>query len=224
MALPAVIASAGCRATPGCTMEMLLNGDSDRLAADHALQTGVCIMRSPVQRATSRPPRFSCRQTLRTPWMRKLSSNIRAAAAWSSTSRPARSVSACRRRCWTCWPSCAPPAKSPAVHQPQSGGGASGLRRGGGDVPRTDRRAGPAPSGSSARRVIPILRCCWRRCRASTLAPCRLPRRANRPTRPACPGGTFHSRCRLAEPACRTGSPPPLVNGLAVRRPVFRFE
>ena len=40
-------------------MEMLLNGDSDRLAADHALQTGVCIMRSPVQRATSRPPRFS---------------------------------------------------------------------------------------------------------------------------------------------------------------------
>ena len=28
-------------------------------------------------------------------------------------------------------------------------------------------------------------------------------------------GCTFHPRCRLAEPACRTGSPPPLVNGLA---------
>ncbi len=29
------------------------------------------------------------------------------------------------------------------------------------------------------------------------------------------PGCTFHPRCRRAEPACRTGSPPPLVNGLA---------
>jgi len=28
-------------------------------------------------------------------------------------------------------------------------------------------------------------------------------------------GCTFHPRCRLAEPACRTGAPPPLVNGLA---------
>jgi len=29
------------------------------------------------------------------------------------------------------------------------------------------------------------------------------------------PGCTFHPRCRLAEPACRTGSSPALVNGLA---------
>jgi len=29
------------------------------------------------------------------------------------------------------------------------------------------------------------------------------------------PGCTFNPRCRLAEPACRTGAPPPLVNGLA---------
>ena len=29
------------------------------------------------------------------------------------------------------------------------------------------------------------------------------------------PGCTFHPRCRRAEPACRTGSPPALVNGLA---------
>jgi oligopeptide/dipeptide ABC transporter ATP-binding protein len=28
-------------------------------------------------------------------------------------------------------------------------------------------------------------------------------------------GCTFHPRCRRAEPACRTGNPPPLVNGLA---------
>jgi len=36
------------------------------------------------------------------------------------------------------------------------------------------------------------------------------PNPANLPS--GCP---FHPRCRLAEPACRTGSPPPLVNGLA---------
>jgi oligopeptide/dipeptide ABC transporter ATP-binding protein len=29
------------------------------------------------------------------------------------------------------------------------------------------------------------------------------------------PGCTFHPRCRRAEPACRTGNPPALVNGLA---------
>ncbi len=43
-----------------------------------------------------------------------------------------------------------------------------------------------------------------------TATPSEPPNPANLPQ--GCP---FHPRCRLAEPACRTGSPPPLVNGLA---------
>jgi hypothetical protein len=39
----------------------------DRLAADDALQGQATISRSTVQRATSKPSRPSCRQTLRAP-------------------------------------------------------------------------------------------------------------------------------------------------------------
>jgi len=113
------------------------------------------------------------------PWMRKFSSNNRAAAAG-----PRRADQ--RARCQ----GAGADAGHAAELRARRGLGClfishnlAVVRRGGGDVPRPHRRAGTAPSGSSARRVVPILRRCWRRCRVSTPAPCRPPRRASHLTR-----------------------------------------
>nr|AAA88436.1 unknown protein [Pseudomonas savastanoi] len=74
------------RARPGLVADRRLDG----LAAYHACRPSSPIRRCTVQRATCSPSRSNCRQTLRTPYTWKCSSQTRWMCSPSSWSRCAR--------------------------------------------------------------------------------------------------------------------------------------